>query len=186
MNDKIALFIDGANLHAAARTLGFDVDFGRLLAEYEKQGSLVRAYFYTAISDEGDFSNIRPLVDWLEYNGFTVRTKPVREFDDGEGRRRFKRNVTVELAVDVLEIAPHINRAIIFSGDGDLRALIAAIQRRGVHATVVSSLLTAPPMIADDLRRQADTFLELDSIRSLIARPLLVAGERRPGSRAKN
>lgn len=137
-------------------------------------------------SDEGDFSSIRPLVDWLDYNGFTVRTKPVREFDDGEGRRRFKRNMTVELAVDALELAPHIGHAIIFSGDGDLRVLIAAIQRRGVHATVVSSILTAPPSVADDLRRQADRFLELDSFRSLITRPPSIVGERRPRSQTKN
>jgi uncharacterized LabA/DUF88 family protein len=165
VDDRIALFIDGANLHATTRALGFDIDFTRLLAEFEKRGRLVRAYFYTALSEDGDFSNLRPLVDWLTYNGFTVRTKPVKEFDDGDGHRRVKRNMTVELAIDAMELAPYIDSAFVFSGDSDLKELIAAIQRRGIHTVVVSSTLTAPSMIGSELRRQADEFLELNGLR---------------------
>jgi uncharacterized LabA/DUF88 family protein len=174
---RIALFIDGANLHFTARALGFEVDFKRLLCEFEKRGFLLRAYFYTTVNEEGDYSNIRPLVDWLDYNGFAVRAKRTKEFDDGEGRRKIKRNICVELAVDAFEVASHVNEIILFSGDGDYQALLAAIQRRGVHVTVVSSSLTVPPMVAEALKRQADSFLELNSLRPSIERSLqAVAG----------
>jgi uncharacterized LabA/DUF88 family protein len=171
-SDKTALFVDGANLHHTAKALGFDVDFKRLIEEFEKRGSILRSYYYTTISEVADFTAIRPLVDWLEYNGFTVRAKPAKEFDDGSGRRKIKRNISIELSVDALEIAKHIGHIVLFSGDGDFRSLVEAIQRRGPQVTVVSSIRTKPPMIADELRRQADAFLELDDLRSTVGRPL--------------
>ncbi|WGS29779.1 NYN domain-containing protein [Bradyrhizobium sp. ISRA464] len=171
MTDRIALFIDGANLHNTVKSLGFEVDFRRLLSEFGKHGRLVRAYFYTVVKDDGEYTSTRPLIDWLDYNGYAVRSKPAREHDDGEGRRRIKRNVGVEIAVDALEIARRIDHAFLFSGDGDLRAVVEAIRRMGVRVTVISSIRTKPPMIADELRRQADVFLELDSLRPLIERP---------------
>src|ERR1700730_8231316 len=101
---KIALFIDGANAPATAKALGFDIDYKRLLTEFQSRGTLVRAFYYTARFEDHEYSSIRPLIDWLDYNGFTVVTKPAKEFDDGEGRRKFKRSMSVELAID-LEIA---------------------------------------------------------------------------------
>src|SRR5712672_27559 len=129
---KIALFIDGANTYAAAKTLGFDIDYKRLLKEFQDRGVLVRALYCTAIIDDQEFSSIRPLIDWLDYNGVTVVTKPAKEFDDGEGRRKFKRNMSVELAVDAMELAAHVDEIVLFSGDGDFRSLVEAVQRRGV------------------------------------------------------
>ena len=85
--NKIALFIDGANLYATSKSLGFDIDFKRLLQEYESRGTLLRALYYTAIFEDQEYSAIRPLIDWLDYNGYTVVSKPAKEFDDGEGRR---------------------------------------------------------------------------------------------------
>jgi uncharacterized LabA/DUF88 family protein len=170
-HEKIALFIDGQNLHHTAKALGFEIDFRRLLQEFGRRGSLLRAYFYTTLHEDAEFSVVRPLTDWLAYNGFTVRTKPSKEFDDGEGRRKVKRNIGVELAVDALEIAPHVGHIYLFSGDGDLRAVAEALQRLGVRVTVVSSVRTKPPMVADELRRQADVFLEVDVLRSSIERP---------------
>src|SRR5882757_4354191 len=167
---RLALFIDGQNLHFTARSLGFDVDFKRLLAHFVAQGTLVRAYYYTTILEDQEFQSARPLTDWLDYNGFTVRAKPAKEFDDGEGRRKIKRSVAVELAVDALELARQVDQIILVTGDGDFRSVVEAVQRRGVHVTVVSTLRTKPPMIADELRRQADAFLELDNLKSAIGR----------------
>ncbi|KWV56061.1 NYN domain-containing protein [Bradyrhizobium macuxiense] len=170
MTDRIALFIDGASLHNTVRSLGFEVDFRRLLTEFGKHGQIVRAYFYTVMRDD-EFSSIKPLVDWLDYNGYAVRTKPAKEHDDGEGRRRMRRNIGVELAVDALEIARRIDQAFLFSGDGDLRVIVEAIRRMGVRVTIVSSIRTKSPMIADELRREADVFLELETLRASIERP---------------
>src|ERR1700692_864816 len=138
--NKIALFIDGANLYATAKTLGFDIDYKRLLKEFQSRGTLVRAFYYTVIFEDQEYSSIRPLIDWLDYNGFTVVTKPAKEFDDGEGRRKFKRSMRVELAVDALEIANQVDNIVLFTGDGDFSPLLEAVQHRGVHVTVISSL----------------------------------------------
>jgi uncharacterized LabA/DUF88 family protein len=168
----LALFIDGAHAHATAKALGFDIDYKSLLTEFRSRGTLVRAFYYTAIFEDHEYSSIRPLIDWLHYNGFTVVTKPAKEFDDGEGRRKFKRSMSIELAVDALEIANQVDNIMLFSGDGDFCSLLEAVQRRGVHVTVISSLRSKPPMIADELRRQTDTFIELDDLRAAIGRTL--------------
>jgi uncharacterized LabA/DUF88 family protein len=168
--EKVAVFIDGANLYAASRTLGFDVDYKNLLAHFRRQGKLLRAYYYTALLETEEYSPLRPLVDWLGYNGYTVVTKPAREFTDAAGRRRVKGNVDIELAVDVLELAPHLDHVILFSGDGDFRALVEAVQRKGVRVTVVSTIRTQPAMVADELRRQADCFIELADLAPDITR----------------
>jgi uncharacterized LabA/DUF88 family protein len=170
-SERIALFIDGQHLHHATKSLGFSIDFKRLLFEFQRRGTIVRSYYYTAIGENADYS-VRSLVDWLDYNGFTVLAKPTKEFDDGEGRRKIKRNFGVELAVDALEISDRIDHLVLFSGDGDLRALIEAVQRRGVRVTVVSTIRTRPPMVADELRRQADSFLELDDFKASIGRTM--------------
>lgn len=170
-DDRLALFIDGANLHSAARALGFEIDFKLLRQEFERRGRLVRANYYTVLSEGEDYTPIRPLVDWLAYNGFTVVTKPAREYVDQAGRRRFKGNMDVEMTVDAIELAPRIDHAVLFSGDGDLRPLLEALQRQGVRVSVVSTTRSQPPMIADEMRRQTDNFIELDALREIIGRP---------------
>jgi len=169
-SNKIALFIDGANLFATARTLGFDIDYRRLLKEFESRATLVRAFYYTTIIEDQEYSSIRPLIDWLDYNGYTVVTKPTKEFIDVDGRRRVKGNMHIDLAVDAMELSKHIEEMVLFSGDGDFRPLVEAMQRRGVQVTVVSTISTQPAMIADELRRQADVFLDLRELQSRIAR----------------
>lgn len=168
--ERIALFIDGANLHAAGKALGFDIDYRRLLKRFEANGYLLRAYYYTAIAEDQEHSSIRPLVDWLAYNGFSVVTKPAKEFIDASGRRRIKGNMDIELAVGALEIADRVDHIILFSGDGDFRSLVEAVQRKGVKVTVVSTVNSKPPMIADELRRQADHFLELSKLMEELGR----------------
>ena len=168
--EKIALFIDGANLYATAKALGFDIDYRRLLADFQNRGTLVRAYYYIAIIEDQEFTSIRPLVDWLDYNGYTVVTKSTKEFVDNYGRRKLKSRMDVELAVDAMEIAEHIDQMVLFSGDGDFRPLVEAIQRRGVRVTVISTITSQPPMIADELRRQADVFIDLRELQPKISR----------------
>ncbi|NQV81182.1 MAG: NYN domain-containing protein [Alphaproteobacteria bacterium] len=168
--ERIALFIDGSNLHAAARALGFDIDYKNLLGVFNERGRVVRALYYTALIEDQEYSPIRPLVDWLDYNGYTLVTKPAKEFTDHAGRRKIKGNMDIELAVDLMEMAPHLDHVYLFSGDGDFRRLVESVQRKAVRVTVVSSIATNPPMIADDLRRQADAFIELADLMPRIAR----------------
>ncbi len=168
--ERIALFIDGSNLYAAAKTLDFDIDYKRLLSFFANQGQLVRAFYFTALLEEQEYSSIRPLVDWLDYNGYTLVTKPAKEFTDDAGRKKIKGNMDIELAVDLMEMADSIDHAVILSGDGDFRRLIECVQRKGLRVTVLSTLRSRPPMIADELRRQADVFIELMDIREDIQR----------------
>jgi uncharacterized LabA/DUF88 family protein len=168
--ERVALFIDGANLHAAARALGFDIDYKRLLKYFQEQCRLVRAFYYTALIEDQEYSPLRPLVDWLDYNGFTMVTKPTKEFTDAMGRRKIKGNMDIELAIDVLDMSAHLDHVVLFSGDGDFRRLVEAVQRRGVRVSVVSTVRSQPPMVADELRRQADVFVELADLSAEIAR----------------
>src|SRR5881275_413820 len=169
-SNKIALFIDGANLYATAKTLDFDIDYKRLLKEFQSRGTLLRAFYYTAIIEDQEYSSIRPLIDWLDYNGYTVVTKATKEFVDQSGRRKVKGNMDIELAVNAMEIAPHVDHIVLFSGDGDFRSLVEAIQRRGVRVSVVSTTSTQPPMIADELSRQADQFVDIVELQPKIGR----------------
>ncbi|WP_182085636.1 NYN domain-containing protein [Aureimonas sp. ME7] len=168
--EKIALFIDGANLYAASRALSFDIDYKKLLTAFQKRGYLLRAYYYTALLEDQEYSSIRPLVDWLDYNGYRVVTKPAKEFTDSLGRRKIKGNMDIELAVDAMALADAVDHFVLFSGDGDFRSLVEALQRKGRKVSVVSTLSTQPPMIADDLRRQADHFIDLRSLQAEVGR----------------
>ena len=167
MMRRIALFIDGVNLRLTAGRLGFEIDYKRLLSEFERFGSVVRPYFYSSLRED-EVSGVRQLTDWLDFNGFTVRTKPIKHYED-EGKRP-RRSIGVELAVDAIEIAPRVDDIFLFSGDGDFRALVETVQRLGVRVTVVSSVQTSPAMASDELRRQADAFLELATLRKSIER----------------
>jgi uncharacterized LabA/DUF88 family protein len=173
--DRIALFVDGANLYSAAKGLNIDLDFKKLLDEFQKRGVLIRAYYYTAIVEDQDYSPIRPLVDWLDYNGFTVVTKPAKEYTDASGRKRHRGDMDVDLAVDMMEMAAHCDHVVLFSGDSDFRRLVEAVQRRGVRVTVVSTVKTQPPMASDELRRQADSFVDLADLAAIVARPRTAA-----------
>ncbi|MFS2317772.1 NYN domain-containing protein [Maricaulis sp. D1M11] len=169
-DERIGLFIDGANLHSTSRSLDFDIDFKRLLAEFKKRGRLIRANYYTALLEQEDYNPLRPLVDWLDYNGFSVITKRAKEFTGEDGRRRIKGDMDVEMAVDLVECADYLDHIILFSGDGDFRRAVEAAQRKGTRVTVISSVKSTPPMIADDLRRQADDFIDVVDLADLIGR----------------
>ena len=168
--ERLALFIDGANLYSAAKALQADIDFKKLIDEFRRKGVLVRAYYYTAIVEGDDYSPIKPLVDWLDYNGFTMVTKAAKRFTDHEGRSRTKGNMDVEIAVDMMELADRIDHAVLFSGDGDFAPLVKAMQRKGVRVSVISTLKSQPPQAADDLRRAADTFIDLNDLLPIFGR----------------
>jgi uncharacterized LabA/DUF88 family protein len=169
-HEKLALFIDGANLYATAKALGFDIDYKKLLQDFAKRGQLIRAYYYTALIDDREYSPVRPLVDWLDYNGYSLVTRQVKEFTDAQGRRKLKGNMDIDLAIDAMELAPAIDHMVLFSGDGDFRRLVEAVQRKGRRVSVISTLRTQPPMVADELRRQADNFIDLAELQPMIAR----------------
>ena len=168
--ERVALFIDGANLYATAKALGFDIDYKRLLTLFRGKGILLRALYYTALAEEQEYSSIRPLIDWLDYNGYSMVTKPTKEFTDASGRRKIKGNMDIELAVDAMELADHLDHIVLFSGDGDFRTLVEALQHKGKRVSVVSTLTTQPPMVADELRRQADQFIDLSDLQKEICR----------------
>ncbi|MEH6665353.1 MAG: NYN domain-containing protein [Brevundimonas sp.] len=169
--ERIALFIDGANLYSAAKSLSLDLDFRKLVEFFRENGILVRAYYYTAIVEGEEYSPVRPLVDWLDYNGFTMVTKPVRRYTDSAGHTRTKGNMDVEIAVDMLSMASRIDHAVLFSGDGDFRRLVEAVQDRGVRVSVISTLKSQPPQAADELRRAADQFVDLADLADVFGRP---------------
>ncbi|WP_426412117.1 NYN domain-containing protein [Bradyrhizobium ganzhouense] len=180
--EKIALFIDGSNLYATSKALGFDIDYRRLLSEFRSRGVVLRAFYYTTVIEDQEYSSIRPLIDWLDYNGYTVVTKLTKEFVDATtGRRKVKGSMDVDLAVTAMELAEHVDQIMLFSGDGDFRSLVEAVQRRGVRVTVISTLASQPPMIADELRRQADIFVDLAELKPRVGRD----PAERPGSRAR-
>jgi uncharacterized LabA/DUF88 family protein len=169
-DERIGLFIDGANLYSAAKALDFDIDYRRLLEEFRKRGRLIRANYYTALIESEEYTPIRPLIDWLDYNGFKVITKAAKEYSDDSGRRRVKGDMDVEIAVDIVEAADFLDHILLFSGDGDFRKVVEAVQRKGVRVSVVSTLKSSPPMASDDLRRQADSFVELAELGKLVGR----------------
>ena len=171
-SERVALFIDGANLYATSKSLGFDIDYKRLLTMFRSKGQLVRALYYTALAEEQEYSSIRPLIDWLDYNGYTMVTKPTKEFTDATGRRKVKGNMDIELAVDAMQLADKLDHIVLFSGDGDFRSLVQAIQEKGRRVSVISTLQTSPAMVADELRRQADQFIDLADLESQISREM--------------
>lgn len=171
---KTALFIDGPNLYVTAKVLNLNIDYKLLRSHFSAMyDGLVRAYYYTALyaNPQDEYSSIQPLVDWLSYNGYSVVSKPVKEFVDPVTQiRKVKGNMDIEIAVDALDLSPTLEHAIFFTGDGDFKYLLQSLQRRGVQCTVVSSIRTSPSMCADELRRAADTFMELDDLRLHIER----------------
>ncbi|MAU96251.1 MAG: NYN domain-containing protein [Fulvimarina sp.] len=168
--EKLALFIDGANLYATSKNLGFDIDYKKMLTWFQRQAYVVRAYYYTALIEDNEYSSIRPLIDWLDYNGYRVVTKPAKEFTDPSGRRKIKGNMDIELAIDAMQLVDTVDHFVLFSGDGDFRSLVEALQRKGRKVSVVSTLTSSPPMVSDDLRRQADHFIDIVTLRGEIGR----------------
>ena len=161
---RVAVFIDGQSLYSASRAIGMEVDYAKLLPALApaQQSHLVRAMYYTPVDEDADgYASVVPLTDWLDYNGYCVVTKP--------GRMSSTR-MTVDIAIDAIALAPRLDAMILISGDADLAPAVEAVQRHGVSVTVVSTI-KVEGAIADRLRRAADAFVELETLRSAVARP---------------
>lgn len=168
--ERLAILIDGANIHSTAKSLGFEIDYKRMLKLFAAKARLIRALYYTALMENQEHDPLRPLIDWLGYNGFSVVTKPAKEYTDKDGHKCIKGNMDIELAIDMYELAPHVDHIVVASGDGDFRRAVEAVQSKGVRVSVISSLKTHPPFISDELRRQADNFIELTDLKPVIER----------------
>ena len=169
-DERLAIFIDGANFYSAVKALGFELDYKLLRSEFMRRGKLVRASYYTMLLENDDYSPIRPLVDWLDYNGFNIVTKPAKEFTDQNGRRRIKGSMDVDLAVDAMAMADHVDHIVLFTGDGNFAPLVEGLQSKGVRVSICSTLRTQPQMVSDELRRAADNFIELGELRDVVGR----------------
>jgi len=168
-NERVAVFMDGSNLFSTARALGFNIDYGKFMDHIKSECRFVRAYYYTALVDKEEYSPIRPLIDWLDYNGYTLVTKTAKQYEDqSTGRKKIKGNMDIEIAIDMLEMSNRVDHMVLFSGDGDFRRLVEEIKRKGVRVTVVSTIETNPSMVADEMRRIADSFVDLNNIRSIL------------------
>jgi uncharacterized LabA/DUF88 family protein len=181
-DDRTAVFIDGANLYKTSKTLGFDIDYRALLARLRRETRLVRAHYYTAVQEDkdADYSPLRPLIDWLDYNGFAMRTKPAREFTGQDGRKRYRGNTDIELAVDMVLMAPKLDCIVLFTGNGDFRHAVQKAQEQGARVICVSTINSQPPLAADEIRRQADLFVDLTELEGVIARKNAGPSRREP------
>lgn len=169
-DERTAVFIDGANIYSTTKNIGFDIDYKRLLAFFEKECLLVRAYYFTAVDRDSAFSSLQPMIDWLAYNGYKLITKPTRSFTDADGSQRVKGNMDVEIAITAINFAKHIEHAVIMSGSGDMIPVVEELQERGVRVTIISSKETPGTVVSDGLRRAADNFIDLAEIRSHVER----------------
>lgn len=171
--DETVVLIDGANFWSTCKNLGFDIDYKALLELLRKHFNIIRVSYYTAtLTDSENVTKIRPILDWLSYNGYKVVEKPAKVIRDRETGQitKIKGNMDIEIAIDALDAAEYAKVIILFTGDGDFTELVRALQRKGVRVIVVSSMKTTAIMIADDLRRQADFFVEVSTMREIIAR----------------
>jgi uncharacterized LabA/DUF88 family protein len=181
-DDKTAILIDGANLYKTAKTLGFDIDYKSLLTRTRRETRLVRASYYTTMQEDpdADYSPLRPLVDFLDYNGFNMVTKPARSFVGQDGQRRFRGSTDIELAVDMVMMAPKLDCIVLFTGNGDFRHAIQRTQEQGCRVVCVSTVKTSPPLASDDIRRAADQFVDLTELEDVIARKSAPRRDARP------
>jgi uncharacterized LabA/DUF88 family protein len=177
--EKIAIFIDGVNLFAASKQIEFNIDYNRLLVFFREQAYVLRASYYTVIAENPDDSTvtIKPLLDWLDYNGYRVVTKKVKEYVDSIGRKKLKGSIDIDFSVDCLEYAKHVDHLVLFTGNGDFKSLIEALQRMGKKVTVVSTIdedskSGGYSVVSDDLRRIADHFIDLNSIRDQVQKEI--------------
>ena len=169
-DEKLAILIDGPNTFSALKALEIDVDYKALKTEFARRGKLMRALYFTTVWETEDHSPMKPLIDWLDYNGFSVISKPSKEFVDSEGRKRYKGSMDIEMAIHALKLARYVEHIVIFSGNGDFTPLVETLQDMGVRVSIASTLKTEFPMIADDLRKQADNFIEIEQLAEVISR----------------
>lgn len=170
--ERIGLFVDGTNMFYLAAALHCRIDYVKFLNYFKTRHTFVAyAGYYTAIEEKANGDRpIQPLVDFLSANGYSLVTKMTRSYTQPDGSTKLTGNVDVDLACDMLEIAPFLDRAILVSGDGDFARLVTSVQRKGVPVTVVSSKRMR--MLSEDLRKAASTVIDLADIQEEVCIPL--------------
>lgn len=163
-NERVAVFIDGSNLYSTMKRIDYTPDYTKLFELFSSQSNLIRMSYYTAILQEEN-TPLQTLVDFLQYNNYNVVTKDARRIPTQSGESFVKGNIDVDLAVDMMELRGYVDHVFLFSGDGDFEKLLVAMQRVGVKITVVSTLKVN--VCADNLRRQADYFIDLLDLKTL-------------------
>ena len=169
-DERVALFVDGQNFYVTQKVLSFEVDYKQLLTLFRSRAHLIRAYYYTTLNEDLEFVSIKPLVDWLGYNGYSVVTKPARFFVDSSGQKRARTSSLIDIAVEAMRIADSVDHIVLMTGDGELCSLVSALQDRGKRVMVISTLESSSGLVSDDLRRRADQFVDLASLQPLIGR----------------
>lgn len=169
-NERIALFIDGHALHNAAKSIDLTVDYASLRKEFAARGKLVHAYFYAAIDEDAEFSAVRKLADYLDYNGYMVRTRALQRRVQEDGNVRIKASIAVQMAVEARDVAEHVEHIVLFTGDGDMVHTVKSIQRLGVRVSVCGTRKGKESLLSDELRREVDNVIELDDLRRVIER----------------
>ncbi|WP_188129507.1 NYN domain-containing protein [Rhizobium sp. RU20A] len=168
--EKVIVFIDGAHFYFVAKSLDFEIDFQKVLAYFKSEAYLVRANYYTAIAEDQEFIGLRPLVDWLDYNGYRVVTKAYKDLTDPSGKKRVRSSMEMELACDLFEQIDTADHLIIIAGDSDLARLVQTAQLKGKKVTVMSTLTGQLASISDELRRKADQFVDLSGFKEKFSR----------------
>ncbi len=164
--ERIALFIDGANVYAAAKRLGWNFDHRKILEHFATQGRLYNAFYYTAVPYPIDDKQKR-FTDALTYMGYTVRTRPLREATDESGQTYRRANLDIELVTDLLTTEGQYDVAVLLTGDGDFERPVEVLRARGKRVVVTSIL----EMTSYELRNAADTYVDLGSLRDQVERP---------------
>jgi len=167
-NEALAIIIDGASIHSASQSVDLQIDWHTFLTEFQNRGHLIRAIYATPIfEDEGEHNPLRPLIDWLDYNGFTTITRTARKEADDNGRFRIKNgNIHVDVTLAAIRLAKKADHIVLFSGDGSYEPLVKELKRMNVRVSVCCAKKSA----ADGLRRNADEFIDLEDIRGLVGR----------------
>lgn len=182
--ERIALFIDGANVYAAAKRLGWNFDHSKILRHFAglagEDGRLYNAYYYTAVPAGIDDKQKR-FIDALTYMGYTVRTRTLREVTDENGETHRRASLDIEFVTDLLSTAEQYDVAVLLTGDGDFERPVEVLRARGKRVIVAS----IPEMTSYELRNAADTYLDLGDLRAQIERPgYRLPSEGRTDSRA--
>jgi uncharacterized LabA/DUF88 family protein len=162
--DRVAIFIDGENIHYSAKHLNMRLDYLKLCRKLAGKRRLVRAYFYTAVSTQSEGKI--DFINFLKLNGFTVVTREVKSFNESDGSSRSIRGaLDMEMAMDVMDLCPTLDTVILCTGDGDFCPLVTAVARRGKHV----ELCALREMTSTDLIAAADTYTDLGGLKDEIA-----------------
>ncbi len=159
--ERIAIFIDGANMFYAQRKIGWHIDYKKVYDFYAKQAQVYNAFYYTSVTNPLD-PGMEGFLRALTGMGYTVRRKTVKEIADQEsGQIIRKANLDIEIVIDMLTTADLYDRAALISGDGDFERAVEYLRGRGKRIEG----LGVRSMAAYDLVNAMDQYLYLEDYR---------------------